>query len=70
METKTQKWKDSTKIKMSNRSLKSLNSKMRDNVITKTKNLKISLKEKFSIYKGDNLSKEFIWDEKKGKELY
>ncbi len=30
---------------------------------------KISLEEKFLNYKGENLAKEFNWDEPKGKEM-
>ena len=33
-------------------------------------NKKISLEEKFANYKGENLAKEFEWDNPKGKEIW
>ncbi len=39
-------------------------------IISKLEKEKISLKEKFSKYKGENLAKEFTWDDPKGKEIW
>ena len=60
--------------------LKSLNLKTNDKVdlnyendkiiITKPKRTKISLKERFANYNGENLAKEFCWDNSKGKEIW
>ena len=38
-------------------------------IISKDKDVKISLAEKFENYKGKNLTKEFSWDEDIGKEV-
>ena len=38
-------------------------------IISKDKDVKISLAEKFEKYKGKNLTKEFSWDEDIGKEV-
>ena len=77
METKLQKLKNSDGIKKVNIFLKSFDLKTNDKVelnfednliISKLKN-KITLKERFKKYKGENQAKNFTWDEPKGKEL-
>lgn len=80
METRLQKWGNSDGIRIPSSILKSLGLKTNDKVninetedkivITKVKEEKISLKERFKNYKGPNLSKEFEWDEPRGKELW
>lgn len=79
MEAKLQKWGNSDGIRIPSSLLKLLNLKTNDKVdikyeneqiiITKPKKEKISLEERFKEYKGENLAKEFIWDEAKGKEI-
>ncbi len=39
-------------------------------IISKPKKEKVSLKERFSNYSGENLAKEFTWDEPRGKEIW
>ena len=39
-------------------------------IITKPAKEKISLKERLDKYKGDNLSKDFNWDDAQGKEIW
>ena len=39
-------------------------------IITIPKKKKISLKERFNQYNGKNLTKDFVWDEAQGKELW
>ncbi len=80
MEAKLQKWGNSNGIRIPHSILKSLNLKTNDKVelryeddriiITKPKKETISLAAKFADYKGENLAKEFIWDEPKGKEIW
>ena len=80
MEARLQKWGNSDGIRIPSSFLKSLNLKTNDKVelkyendkliITKQKKEKISLKERFANYKGENLAKDFIWDEDIGKELW
>lgn len=80
MEARLQKWGNSDGIRIPSIFLKSLNLKTNDIVdlkyendkiiITKPKSEKISLEERFNKYNGENLSKEFIWDEPKGKEIW
>lgn len=80
MEARLQKWGNSDGIRIPSIFLKSLNLKTNDIVdlkyendkiiITKPKSKKISLEERFNKYNGENLSKEFIWDEPKGKEIW
>jgi antitoxin MazE len=80
METKLQKWGNSDGIRIPSSYLKSLNLKTNDKVeinvenekivIYKVKASKISLKEEFEKYNGENLSKEFTWDEDKGNEIW
>lgn len=80
METKVQKWGHSDGIRIPSSFLKELNIKTNDKVniiqeedkiiITKCKNEKISLKDRIKEYKGTNLCKDFIWDERVGNEIW
>ena len=80
MEIKLQKWGNSYGIRVPKNILDSLNIKSNDIlnikqeedkiVITKSNKNKISLEELFNKYKGDNLSKEFCWDENIGSEIW
>ena len=80
MEAKLQKWGNSNGIRIHHNFLKLLNLKTNDKVnlnyenykiiITKPKKEKISLKERFAQYNGENLAKDFSWDEAKGKEIW
>ena len=80
MEARLQKWGNSVGVRIPHNLLKELNIKVNDLinlelledkiVITKQLNPKISLKERFDNYKGDNLAKEFTWDQAKGKEIW
>lgn len=80
MEAKLQKWGNSDGIRIPSNFLKSLNLKTNDKVnlnyeddkiiITKIKKTPISLEEKFANYNGENLAKEFSWDDSKGKEIW
>ena len=80
METKLQKWGNSVGIRIPSDLLKLLNLKTNDKVnlnygndkiiITKPKKTKISLEERFSKYNGENLAKDFSWDDAKGKEIW
>jgi len=80
MEARLQKWGNSNGIRIPTNLLKSLNLKTNDKVelkyeddkiiITKPKKTKISLEERFKKYSGENLAKEFTWDEPRGKEIW
>lgn len=80
VETKLQKWGNSDGIRIPKSFLKALNLKTNDLVglkqdtdciiISKAKNSKISLEERFAQYDGENLAKEFKWDESVGKEIW
>lgn len=80
MEARLQKWGNSDGIRIPNIILKSLNLKTNDKVeikeedgkiiIAKVDNKKISLKDRINTYSGENLSKDFEWDEPQGKELW
>ena len=80
MEARLQKWGNSNGIRIPNTILKALNLKTNDKVeliqdddkiiISKSKNNKISLKERFEEYKGKNLAKDFEWDEPRGREIW
>lgn len=80
MEAKLQKWGNSAGIRIPSSILKSLNIKTNDIlnieqeedkiVIRIPKKKKISLEERFKKYQGENLTKEFSWDEPKGKEIW
>ena len=79
MEAKLQKWGNSDGIRIPSSYLKSMNLKTNDKVeinlyedkiiVTKVAN-KYSLAEEFEKYNGENLAKDFKWDEDKGKEIW
>ncbi len=79
MEARLQRWGNSDGIRIPKSILKSLGLKTNDKVnldylddkiiISKPKK-KILLEEKFANYKGENLAKEFEWDNPKGKEIW
>ena len=80
MEIKLQKWGNSLGIRIPSSILKS--QKLKENgvielkedenriIITKQEGQTISLLERFKNYKGDNLAKEFTWDEPRGEEIW
>ena len=80
MEARLQKWGNSNGIRIPSSILKSLNLKTNDLVelkqvddtivISKSNNKKIILAERFEQYNGKNLSKDFIWDEPEGNEIW
>ena len=80
MEARLRKWGNSSGIRIPSNFLKSLNLKVNDKVelnyeedkiiITRPQKEKISLEERFANYKGENLAKEFSWDDAKGKEIW
>ena len=80
MEAKLQKWGNSVGIRIPHSILKELNLKINDLIniekfedkviITKQVQPKISLSERFKEYHGDNLAKEFSWDEARGREIW
>ena len=81
MEAKIQKWGNSVGIRISSSILKSLNIKTNDIlnnieqeedkiVIRIPKKKKISLEERFNNYHGENLSKDFSWDDPMGEEIW
>ena len=80
MEVRLQKWGNSDGIRIPSVILKTLNLKTNDKVniicednkiiISKSNNKKISLEERFNNYNGEDLTKEFEWDEARGKELW
>ena len=80
MEARIQKWGNSDGIRIPKSILKSMNIKTNDIlnieqvedkiVISIPKKKKISLADKFRNYKGENLSKDFFWDESVGKEIW
>ncbi len=80
MEIKLQKWGNSYGIRIPKTILKTLNIKANDKlkieenedkiVISKINKNKISLEERFAQYKGENLAKEFIWDDPIGEEIW
>ena len=80
MEARLQKWGNSVGIRIPHSILKELNLQINDLiniervedriVITKQINPKISLAERFANYHGENLVKEFEWDEPRGKEIW
>ena len=80
MEARLQKWGNSSGIRIPSNFLKLLDLKANDMVnldyendkiiITKQKRKKISLEERFKQYKGENLAKDFSWDEPKGREVW
>lgn len=80
MEAKIQKWGNSVEIRIPSSILKSLNIKTNDIlnieqeedkiVIRIPKKKKISLEERFNNYHGENLSKDFSWDDPMGEEIW
>lgn len=80
MEVKLQKWGNSDGIRIPSNLLKLLNLKTNDKVdlnyeddkiiIRKPKKKKISIEKKFAEYNGENLAKEFSWDDARGKEIW
>ena len=80
MEVKLQKWGNSEGIRIPSSVLKSLELKTNDKlelqlnedkiIIFKPKTKEDVLEEKFKKYNGENLAKEFEWDEPKGKEIW
>lgn len=80
MEARLQKWGNSAGIRIPKSILNSLNIKINDIldieqndekiIISVSKKKKISLEERFKNYNGKNLSKDFSWDERKGKEIW
>ncbi len=80
MEVRLQKWGNSLGIRIPSNILKSLNIKTNDIlnivqeenkiVISIPKKKKISLEERFKNYHGDNLAKDFFWDDPMGREIW
>lgn len=80
MEIRIQKWGNSYGIRIPSNIIKSLNIKVNDVldieqidkkiVISISEKNKISLSEKFKKYSGENLAKDFSWDESVGKEIW
>ncbi len=80
MEARLQKWGNSDGIRIPSSILKSLNLKTNDAinleqiedkiVISKQVKSKISLAEKFKEYHGENLAKDFSWDDAQGREIW
>ena len=80
MEVRLQKWGNSMGIRIPSNLLKSLDLNLNDKIdikeednniiISKSKKQNISLKERFDKYNGENLSKEFEWDEPVGNEIW
>lgn len=80
MELKLQKWGNSLGIRIPSALLKSLNIGPNDVIdlvqdgnkiiITKSNKGRISLEERFRTYNGNNLAKDFEWDESRGKEIW
>lgn len=75
MEIRLQKWGNSLGIRIPSTILKSnekINLDLDDDriIITKAKKGKISLKERFNEYNGDKLTKEFNWDDARGREIW
>ena len=79
MEARLQKWGNSIGIRIPMNMLKTLNLKLNDSVelinednkiVIIKKEKKISLKDKIANYKGENLAKDFVWDDNKGNEIW
>ena len=79
MEARLQKWGNSIGIRIPMNMLKTLNLKSNDSVelinednkiVIIKKEKKISLKDKIANYKGENLAKDFAWDDNKGNEIW
>lgn len=80
MEVRIQKWGNSDGIRIPSSILKVLNIKTNDIlnieqeddkiIISIPKKKRISLADKFKVYRGKNLAKDFSWDESVGKEIW
>ena len=80
MEARIQKWGNSVGIRIPSNIIKSLNLKQNDIVVLEQtddkiiisipKKKKIDLEELFKKYNGENLSKDFEWDEPVGREIW
>ena len=80
MEARLQKWGNSVGIRIPSNIMKSLILKINDVlelkteenkiIITKTIRKTISLEERFKVYNGENLAKDFEWDEPQGREIW
>ena len=80
MEVRLQKWGNSDGIRIPSSILKSLNLKTNDVVelkqvddtivISKFKEKKVILAERFEKYNVKNLAKDFIWDNPEGNEIW
>lgn len=80
MEARLQKWGNSVGIRIPNSLVKSLNLSINDKIdlkedgdriiITKSKKERVSLEELFKNYNGENLAKDFEWDEPVGNEIW
>ena len=80
MEARLQKWGNSDSIRIPSSILKALNLKTNDKVnleqvedkiiISKPKKKKISLAEEFKNYYGENLAKDYSWDDARGREIW
>ncbi len=80
MESKIQKWGNSNGVRIPKNILEDLKLKADDIVeikrekeaiiITKKKQKFTSLQERIDAYEGPNMAKDFVWDERKGKEIW
>ena len=80
MEARLQKWGNSLGIRIPKTLLNSLNLKEDDIldldieenkiIIMKQEHGRIDLAKRFKDYYGENLAKDFSWDEKRGKEIW
>ena len=80
MEIKLQRWGNSLGVRIPKKIINSLQLKENDIleikeedkriIVFKAKKNKISLIERFSNYNGENLAKEFEWDNSWGKEIW
>ena len=79
MEAKIQKSGNSEGIRIPHSMIKELRLKTNDIVDIKQKgdqiiitkiNPKVSLQERINEYQGDNLCKDFVWDDARGKEIW
>lgn len=80
MEVKLQKWGNSEGLRIPNSILKELNWKSGDTLklineggklmLEKKEKKYMTLEERFQNYNGENLCKEFEWDEPQGKEIW
>ncbi len=80
MESKIQKWGNSNGVRIPKMLLDDLNLKSDDTVeiskeedkiiIVKKRQKNMSLQERIDAYEGPNLVKDFVWDERKGKEVW